>query len=358
MNNVMMPSARLCPNKLVRCILAVYSLTSKAALASFATIAAVLTISSCSRVSPASHTLQFKGDSFKIVQFTDLHWLDEDDHCKVVNDSTLKLMQAIIDAEQPDLAVLTGDVVTWNKYPMVLQCWQTLMDFFDKNELPYVMGFGNHDPENDTVSTRDVVKFLQNSKYNMTFDDDESLHGAGNCYLQILDQSGTAPVWNLYFFDSLTGSVDPRIKGYDWIHYDQIAWYNNLSDRLNADAKKPGLAFFHIPFPEYLPEEGDEVLGYFEEGVAGPRLNSGLYATLLEKDEVIGTFVGHDHNNDYVYDRNGIALCFGRKTGYNIVYHEVLARGARIINLHEHERSFDTYIVDALGTHFHYTHTR
>lgn len=313
---------------------------------------------SCSQPEKPSHTLKFNGDSFKIVQFTDLHWLDENDHCKVVNDSTLTLMQNIIDAERPDLAVLTGDVVTWNKYPMVEECWQTLMDFFDRNKLPYVMGFGNHDPENDGITTREVVDFLQSSEYNMTFNDDDNISGAGNCWLQLYDQSGTEAVWNLYFLDSHTGSTDPRFDGYDWIKFDQVQWYRELSDRLNADKKKPGLAFFHIPFPEYLPARGDEVYGNFKEGVAGPKLNSGLFASFIEKDEVIGTFVGHDHNDDYVYVRNGIALCFGRKTGYNIVYREVLDRGARIIVLHEKERVFDTYLVDTLGTHFPFTHDR
>lgn len=49
---------------------------------------------------------------------------------------------------------------------------------------------------------------------------------------------------------------------------------------------------------------------------------------------------------------------FGRKTGYNIVYKEVLDRGARIIVLHENEKVFDTYVVDTLGVHLPYTHDR
>ena len=63
-----------------------------------------------------------------------------------------------------------------------------------------------------------------------------------------------------------------------------------------------------------------------------------LIVSFIEKKDVIGVFVGHDHNNDYMVDWNGnIALAYGRKTGYPSAYNEVLSRGARIINLHEDE---------------------
>ncbi len=31
----------------------------------------------------------------------------------------------------------------------------------------------------------------------------------------------------------------------------------------------------------------------------------------------MGTFVGHDHVNDFVGDLYGIRLCYGRATGFN-----------------------------------------
>lgn len=65
--------------------------------------------------------------------------------------------------------------------------------------------------------------------------------------------------------------------------------------------------------------------------------------------------VGHDHNNDYMVDLDGnITLAYGRKTGYPSAYNETLSRGVRVINLHENESVFDTYIRDLKGTYFHY----
>lgn len=49
--------------------------------------------------------LSFQNDgTFKIVQFTDLHWMDG----RAEDQLTRKLMERIIEAEQPDLIVFTG----------------------------------------------------------------------------------------------------------------------------------------------------------------------------------------------------------------------------------------------------------
>ena len=58
-----------------------------------------------------AHTLRFRDDgTFKIVQFTDMHWHngDPDDL------QTRALMERVLDAERPDLVLLTGDVFMGN----------------------------------------------------------------------------------------------------------------------------------------------------------------------------------------------------------------------------------------------------
>lgn len=59
----------------------------------------------------------------------------------------------------------------------------------------------------------------------------------------------------------------------------------------------------------------------------------------------MGTFVGHDHVNDYLVDYHGIALTYGCFSGSENTY--VRHRnGARVIILHEGKKEFDTYIVE------------
>ena len=58
--------------------------------------------------------LQFCDGQFKIMQLTDLHWVEAEDY-QAFNDSTYHLIKTMIEAEKPDLVVITGDVmVGWN----------------------------------------------------------------------------------------------------------------------------------------------------------------------------------------------------------------------------------------------------
>jgi len=64
---------------------------------------------------------------------------------------------------------------------------------------------------------------------------------------------------------------------------------------------------------------------------------------MKEGGDVMGIFVGHDHDNDYSVMWHNILLAYGRFSGGNTEYNH-LPNGARIIVLKEGERSFDTYI--------------
>ena len=63
-----------------------------------------------------------------------------------------------------------------------------------------------------------------------------------------------------------------------------------------------------------------------------------------EMKDVVGTFVGHDHVNDYFGDLHGIRLCYGRASGYNTYGRDRFLRGARVIRLREGERQFQTWL--------------
>ncbi|MFA7494182.1 MAG: PA14 domain-containing protein, partial [Proteiniphilum sp.] len=89
-------------------------------------------------------------------------------------------------------------------------------------------------------------------------------------------------------------------------------------------------------------ENKETTIGTNMEGVASSEINSGLFSSFLEKQDVMGVFVGHDHDNDYIGIEHDIALAFGRTTGIDA--YGVLERGARIIRLYEDKFRFDTWI--------------
>ena len=56
----------------------------------------------------AQSRFAFRDGKFVIAQFTDLHWTPESPKCA----ETAATIRAVLKAEHPDLAVLSGDVVT------------------------------------------------------------------------------------------------------------------------------------------------------------------------------------------------------------------------------------------------------
>lgn len=300
--------------------------------------------------------LRFKNHRFTIVQFTDLHLINGKDFAEK-NDSTYRLMRTVIEAENPDLVVITGDVVVSGG---AAQIWNEVVQPMTEAGVPFAVTFGNHDTETD-LSKPKTLELLQQNKYNLTRNAAKNLSGTGNCSLPVLSSDGKSMPWALYLFDSHAYTNDSTLGYYDWIKNDQIQWYRKQSTAYTRKAGKPAaaLAFFHIPLPEFETIRNQKsTVGNIFEPAASPRINSGLFASFIEMGDVMGAFVGHDHNDDYVGSLSGICLGYGRKTGYASAYHEVLKRGARIIELDEDGKQFTTYIRTLDGTLLNYTFIR
>ena len=70
------------------------------------------------------------------------------------------------------------------------------------------------------------------------------------------------------------------------------------------------------------------------ESPAAPFTNSGEIDAFLEKGEVLGLYVGHDHNNSFVANYKGIDLGYTQGAGFN-VYGPGYKRGVRIFEIEE-----------------------
>jgi hypothetical protein len=165
-----------------------------------------------------------------------------------------------------------------------------------------------------------------------------SLQGVGNYTLDLASAKG--PSRRLYFLDSL-GAGPEGVSTYAWITPGQINWFRERA----AEARGlPGLAFFHIPLPEFheVWARGG-CLGEKHEDVCSPKVNSGLFSAMLETKAVCGVFCGHDHINDYEGSLHGIRLVYGRGGGYNAYGREHYPHGARVIRLKDGEAGFETW---------------
>ena len=254
-------------------------------------------------------TFAFKDGKFKVVQFTDLHWTPRSPGCA----ETEATIRAVLKAEQPALAVLSGDVVTDDP---AREGWEAVVNLFNELKMPFIVTMGNHDAE--YLAKDDIYDFLMQSPYYVGEKGPKDIKGCGNCVLPVQGADGKVEAV-LYFLDSNDYQPEKLYGAYDWIHFDQIAWYRDQSARFtqaNGGQPLPALAFFHIPLQEYGEIVGDnKTYGTKNEGIAASRLNSGMFTSFIEMQDVMGAFVGHDHDNDYLGINKGILLAFGRVTG-------------------------------------------
>ena len=279
---------------------------------------------------------------FKIVQFTDIHWIYDDPK----SEEAAERMREVLDAERPDLVVYTGDIIFAKPAAPALQ--RALEPAIERG-IPFAVTWGNHDDEQD-MTRAELSAYIKDMKGNLT-SHTEGISGQTNYTLSVKSSDGRRDAAVLYIFDSHSYSKIERVKGYDWIKHDQVAWYIEQSKAFtakNGGSPLPALAFMHIPLPEMRDMTQNQniyMVGTRKEMVCAPEINTGLATAMLSAGDVMGLFVGHDHVNDYVVDWYGILMGYGRFTGGKTVYHDIpQGNGARVIELTEDSRDIHTWI--------------
>lgn len=293
---------------------------------------------------------QFRKDhTFKIAQFTDLHWDNNSPNCS----KTIETIQHVLNAEHPDLVVLTGDVVTATP---AKEGWLSIVKIFSDAKMPWALTLGNHDAEPD-IERGQIFKLLKEKPYFVGIKGIVQT-GCGNYVLPVKASDGKSVAAAIYCLDSNAYPKERNIGHYDWIRFDQIDWYRKTSDsftQANHNLPLPSIAFFHIPLIEFNNIVNKKsTLGLKNEGIASSEINSGLFASMVEKKDVMGIFVGHDHDNDFIGTDHNICMAFGQVTGAD-AYGD-LERGSRIIEMHEGSFSFNSWIRTKSGTQFHYNY--
>ncbi len=303
--------------------------------------------------------LNFNNGRFKIIQIADTQEIP------AVSPDTIKLISAALDAEKPDLVVFTGDQIKGyssffmgeNGKKNVELTLKALIAPFEKRQIPFTMTFGNHDGQAAYGNAEQFEIYKQSPMF--VYGDSPSEDDKGTFCLNISDK------FLIYLFDSHSKADD---GGYSAVNKNQINWYRSVRD--SYDSPLPSLAFQHIPTPEffnvikpvkrftkgcvraygshknefYTLDPMNSGLGDFMgESPAAPYKNSGEIDAFLEKGEMLGLFVGHDHNNSFVADYKGIKLGYTQGAGFN-VYGPGLKRGVRVFDIDENG-TFETKTV-------------
>lgn len=304
--------------------------------------------------------LRFNSDhKFKIMQIADTQEIP------AVSPDTLSLINNALDREKPDLVIFTGDQIKgyskkFKKDPTIIESTiDTLVEPIAKRNIPFMVTYGNHDAQCG-VDNRGQYKFY--AKYdNFISGDLRNADDVGTADIQIYSSTEDKPVFELYIIDSHGKAKDGA--GYAPVDKEQIEWYVSRREQLKAENGDylPSLVFQHIPVPEFfdvikkvpkgtkgaVPAYGeheneyfvlnDETIaegGFMLESPASPDVNTGEFEAMSENGDVLGIYVGHDHNNSFVVKYKGVDLGYTQGAGFN-VYGPGENRGVRIFELDE-----------------------
>ncbi|MBQ2694629.1 MAG: metallophosphoesterase family protein [Clostridia bacterium] len=294
--------------------------------------------------------LDFVKGKFKIMQIADTQEIP------AVSPDTIKLISAALDAEKPDLVVFTGDQIKgYSSFFLgekgkknVEATIKALIKPIEDREIPFTMTFGNHDGEAALKNSEQFEIYKQSPMF--VYADPAAEDDKGTFCLNISDK------FLVYLFDTHSKAEG---GGYSGINETQLEWYRKTRD--SYENPLPSLAFQHIPTPEFfdvikrvkrftkgcvraygdhknkfyaLDPRSSGLRDFMGESPAAPFKNSGQVNAFLEKGEVLGLFVGHDHNNSFVANYKGIDLGYTQGAGFN-VYGPGLKRGVRIFEIEE-----------------------
>jgi len=281
--------------------------------------------------------------TFKIVQVADLHF-----NSRQIKEGTCFLLSHIskvIETESPDLIVFTGDNVTSLN---TMELWGVILDTLEKDGVPFVCTYGNHDLEKDFSETSLPSCFAESPLCINTLSGQGSIRDMA---IPVKSSSSSKTAAVLYIIDSGDYSNVPEESGYGWITHDQVHWYVEASRAFagkNGNVPVPSYAFFHIPVFEFREAfESGLVCGSRGEEECPANLNSGLFSAFEENDDVHAMFAGHDHSNDYVARHGDIAAVYGRCSHYGVNMNPPC--GTRVIELREGDYGFTTWVRETEG---------
>jgi HAD superfamily hydrolase (TIGR01549 family) len=281
--------------------------------------------------------LKIDSDEIRIIQFTDLHLMDD------ANDLlTFEGIQKSVKSLNPDFIVLTGDQTMSNQSEMLYHKLVKLMDDFG---IPWTLIFGNHDTDHGVLYTT-LISAMKGSKHLIFSPGPEEL-GFSNFTILIQNQKNQMR-YQLIFMDTHIDQyyqIDQALKwGYGSISKAQMIWYEQM---VSLSPTTNSMVFLHIPIPEFrLVQPSDRHLyqGDYLENPSTPPYDFGFFKQILQLKHSVALFAGHDHYNDYQFNHQGIMLAYGRVSGHYDYGPSGFPKGLRWIEIQK-DNTFQTKII-------------
>lgn len=319
-------------------------------------------------------TIKFNSNGkLKILHITDTH-LNLNHSYNF--DPTIWLVERACEKENPDVVVLTGDIVlNCDNAEDTKKMINALMNIFDSRNIPVAVTFGNHDSEQGAMTREALMAYYNTFPCSISVDGEE-LSGCGTYNIPVLSSDDEKVKFNLWVFDS--GDYDENGR-YSCVKPDQIEWYKKTSDKLKAENNGKAvnsLVFQHIIVgeiydalkktdewksysykhlyneDEYYMFDPDSVnYGTIRETPCPGYENFGQFEAMVEQGDVLAMFSGHDHTNAFGVKYKGVDIVNSLSTRYISLFHSTQC-GYRVIEVDENdtstyetrvERIFDNY---------------
>lgn len=286
---------------------------------------------------------------FKVMHLTDIH-IGGGFMSKDVDEKALNAVATMITKEKPDLVIATGDIAfpvpytagTFNNYSGA----KAFGNLMEKLGVYWDVTFGNHDAEAYSYFDREAMAEIysdEDFQYCLFQAGPEDVDGYGNHTIEVKNSKGVI-TQALILIDSqayVKDNIIESIKGtYDNVHENQVQWYENEINRMNAENKAitkkavpvKSLAFFHIPLVEMLDSWNEFTDNGYKDtadvkyiegimGEGGKVVYCGLgedelFEKMLELDSTKAMFNGHDHLNSTTFEYKGIQFSYGYSVDY------------------------------------------
>lgn len=315
-----------------------------------------------------------KNGKFKLLMVSDFHAGAR------INPKLMKGFNALLDYAEPDAVLIGGDTVCANRDSVDETEYRHLLSLalepVERRGIPWFHIFGNHDAEggysNEFQQT--VYETFPNC---ISERGPEDVSGVGNYVKTVYSSKTGEPVFNFWAMDSHSENTvmaekfglkgkDSRIRmpnplggfnsNHSSVYFDQVFWYYNRSAELEKDFGKkiPGLLFMHVPPMEmnliWANPEETGMIGHKRQEIFGASLNSGLLMACLQRGDVEGIYVGHEHLCEFEGTYCGIKMGYDAALGFNMSAHDDL-RGGRLFEINE-DGSWSTRhikILDLMG---------
>lgn len=297
---------------------------------------------------------------FKILQLTDIH-LGGSIFSFFKDQKALEAVYKLIKYSKPDLIIVTGDLTfplgflsfSINNHTPVMQ----FASFMRNIGIPWAFTYGNHDTEAiATYNAEDLNQLYESLSYKTSKNflypyTQPNISGRSNQLIEIRNSDHSLNQ-AIFLIDS-NAYTGEGINKYDYIHDDQVEWYEKNIKKLEAEEKKSvsSLVFFHIPLQQYktayeLYEQGSKEVRYYfgsnDEKMIDKVCASEYPSKMFDKAKELGStkafFCGHDHYNNMSLEYQGIRLTYGMSIDYLAmpgISNDSKQRGGTLITIKE-----------------------